>query len=230
MSYTLEYAKSDRSVCNGPKHTCPSKDHGISKGELRLGVEVTNIHGTKWRHWYCTTAKVIENMKSDFPDPSSINGWQDLREEDQERVQRAWDEGDIPENERPASAASNESNKRKEPATDETANKKEALKSAVKGTREKSGKQEVSIQEPSSKKSKMTPEEPKVASFATRNKKVSTDKKSKGEPTRRSGRLTGKKVEEPNEEPKKKQAPKKTEEPKKKETTIKKKEYSILSV
>lgn len=48
-------------------------------------------------------------MKSDFPDPSAINGWQELREEDQERVQRAWVEGEIPENERPESAASNES-------------------------------------------------------------------------------------------------------------------------
>ncbi|GAA5807630.1 hypothetical protein MFLAVUS_001000 [Mucor flavus] len=217
MSYSLEYAKSDRSACNGPKSSCPSKDFGIAKGELRLGVEVLNIHGTKWRHWYCTTPKVLENMKSDFSEPSEINGWQDLRPEDQERVQRAWEEGEIPENERPEPAKEHATaNKRRHsdtPATSETVTqenndedkedvKKETPpKSAVKGTREKSGKQEVSIKEPATKKTKTIPEEPKVASYAYRSKKVNLrEKKSKGEPTRRSSRITAIKKEPVKEE------------------------------
>ncbi|KAI8080588.1 hypothetical protein BDF21DRAFT_419308 [Thamnidium elegans] len=218
MSYRLEYAKSDRSACNGPKSSCPSEDYNIAKGELRLGVEVLNIHGIKWRHWYCTTPKVIENMKSDFSDPSEINGWQDLRPEDQERVQRAWEEGEIPENERPEStkehAAANKRKHTNTPVATETTtqdnknkDKEEEVKkethpkSAVKGTREKSGKQEVSIQEPATKKTKTIPEEPKVASFATRNKKVNLrEKKSRGEPIRRSSRITANKKEPVKEE------------------------------
>ncbi|KAI9245709.1 hypothetical protein EDC94DRAFT_628077 [Helicostylum pulchrum] len=216
MSYRLEYAKSDRSTCNGPKSSCPSEDYSIGKGELRLGVEVLNIHGIKWRHWYCTTPKVLENMKSDFREPSGINGWQDLRPEDRERVQRAWEEGEIPENERPESAKEHATtNKRKHadiPATSETATqenndedkeevkedvKKETPpKSAVKGTREKSDKQEVSIQEPATKKTKTIPEEPKVAAYAYRSKKANLrEKKSRGEPTRRSSRITAIKKE-----------------------------------
>lgn len=43
-------------------------------------------------------------MKSDFSSPSDIQGWEDLQPDDQERVERAWEEGQIPDNELPEPA------------------------------------------------------------------------------------------------------------------------------
>ncbi|KAI8977549.1 hypothetical protein BDF20DRAFT_573965 [Mycotypha africana] len=101
MVYILEYAKSDRSNCNGAKDLCPSRDRTIGKGDIRLGVEVAQFHGVIYRHWTCATPTVIENMKKSAGSVENIVGFDKLREEDQERVRRAWDLGEIPENERP---------------------------------------------------------------------------------------------------------------------------------
>lgn len=35
-----------------------------------------------------------------------MGGWDELREDDKERIQRAWEEGDIPDNEKPEPAHS----------------------------------------------------------------------------------------------------------------------------
>lgn len=43
-------------------------------------------------------------MQQAFANPDQITGWQSLRPDDQERVQRAWDEGEIPANEIPEPA------------------------------------------------------------------------------------------------------------------------------
>jgi hypothetical protein len=44
-------------------------------------------------------------MRSSHSDPSELEGWKDLREEDKERVERAWENGEIAENEKPEPAA-----------------------------------------------------------------------------------------------------------------------------
>lgn len=44
-------------------------------------------------------------MQGAYSEPSEIQGWDTLREDDQERIQRAWDLGRIPENELPEPAA-----------------------------------------------------------------------------------------------------------------------------
>ncbi|KAI7891908.1 uncharacterized protein EV154DRAFT_209362 [Mucor mucedo] len=134
MSYVLEYAKSDKSSCTGKKDDCPSENYKIAKGELRLGVEVPNTGGSRWRHWVCVTSKVIENMQKDYSSPDQIQGWEDLRPEDQERVQRAWDEGEIPQAERPTPAAEHVRPVKKKmaelPATNEPKNKKKSTKTS----------------------------------------------------------------------------------------------------
>ncbi|TFK70796.1 zf-PARP-domain-containing protein [Pluteus cervinus] len=100
-SYRLEYAHSGRSSCKGPK---PCTGTNIPKGALRLGTPV-DFRGNKsfaWRHWGCTTKKVIENIKKNFEDASELDGYEDLKPEDQAKIRQAYRDGhvaneDIPE-------------------------------------------------------------------------------------------------------------------------------------
>ncbi|ORE02771.1 zf-PARP-domain-containing protein [Rhizopus microsporus var. microsporus] len=103
MGYIIE---SDRSHCRGPITICPSPDRRIEKGELRLGVEVERFQGITWRHWTCCTSEVISNMKNALSSPEAMGGWNELREDDKERIRRAWEEGDIPNIEKPEPAHS----------------------------------------------------------------------------------------------------------------------------
>jgi flagellar biosynthesis GTPase FlhF len=114
----------------------------IPKGALRMG-SIVDIRGhtnlcvpapllrvvltwtillpfrSAWRHWGCTTPKIITNMKEKFSSAEDLDGFEDLKEEDQERVRHAWEEGrvadeDIPETARkPADAEDDEKPKRK---------------------------------------------------------------------------------------------------------------------
>ncbi|KAG2068407.1 zf-PARP-domain-containing protein [Suillus decipiens] len=104
--YRLEYASSARSKCKGPK---PCAGSPIAKGELRVGSVVDFRGNTSyaWRHWGCTTAKIISNMKSQFESADELDGFDDLKDEDKERLRKAWEEGkvadeDIPETARKA--------------------------------------------------------------------------------------------------------------------------------
>lgn len=49
----------------------------------------------------CCSDQVFENMRKTISGPEELNGWNELREDDQERVRRGWNEGSIPDNERP---------------------------------------------------------------------------------------------------------------------------------
>lgn len=116
--YRLEYATSARAKCKGAK---PCAGTPIPKGTLRMG-SVVDIRGNTnfaWRHWGCTTPRIITNMKAKFSSAEDLDGFEDLKEEDQERVRRAWEEGrvadeDIPETARkPADAEDDEKPKKK---------------------------------------------------------------------------------------------------------------------
>ncbi|KAG2353646.1 poly polymerase and DNA-ligase Zn-finger region-domain-containing protein [Suillus spraguei] len=92
--YRLEYATSARSKCKGPK---PCAGALITKGELRVGSVVDFRGNTSyaWRHWGCTTAKIISNMKSQFESADELDGFDDLKDEDKERLRKAWEEGKL---------------------------------------------------------------------------------------------------------------------------------------
>lgn len=47
----------------------------------------------QWRHWGCTTAKQFENMKGSFDEAEELDGFEDLKPEDQERVKKAFEVG-----------------------------------------------------------------------------------------------------------------------------------------
>ncbi|KAI0674578.1 poly polymerase and DNA-ligase Zn-finger region-domain-containing protein [Trametes maxima] len=101
--YRLEYASSSRSKCNGPK---PCKGTSIGKGELRFG-SVVDFRGNtsfSWRHWGCVTPKIITNMKNSFDEADELDGFDDLNDEDQDRVKKAWEEGHVASDDVPESA------------------------------------------------------------------------------------------------------------------------------
>lgn len=57
---------------------------------------------SSWRHWGCTTNKIISNFKKSFDNASELDGYDELKPEDQERIDKAWEDGavadeDIPE-------------------------------------------------------------------------------------------------------------------------------------
>ncbi|OBZ77754.1 PARP-type zinc finger-containing protein C2A9.07c [Grifola frondosa] len=82
--------------------------HGstISKGELRVGT-LTDIKGNTtffWRHWGCVTPKIISNMKNSFEEADELDGFDELNEGDQEKVQKAWEEGHVADEDIPETA------------------------------------------------------------------------------------------------------------------------------
>ena len=62
-----------------------------------------------WRYWGCLTPRIIENMKRTFGEGSKLDGYDELRPEDQVKVIKAWKDGhvadeDIPESVRKPAA------------------------------------------------------------------------------------------------------------------------------
>lgn len=49
----------------------------------------------------CTTPKVLANMREAMSSPEELEGFDLLRDEDKERIQKAWDEGEIAKDEKP---------------------------------------------------------------------------------------------------------------------------------
>ncbi|KAI9260831.1 hypothetical protein BY458DRAFT_439903, partial [Sporodiniella umbellata] len=90
--------------CKGPKNLCPRPDRVIQNGELRFGTEGDQPKGVTWIHWTCCTDKLFESMHKTLSNPKEIRGWNDLRDEDKERIQKEWDTGRIFDNENPTLA------------------------------------------------------------------------------------------------------------------------------
>ncbi|ETW75824.1 hypothetical protein HETIRDRAFT_243903, partial [Heterobasidion irregulare TC 32-1] len=104
--YRLEYSANNRAKCKGPK---PCAGTTLTKGSLRVGtiVDFRGHTSYAWRHWGCVTPLIFTNMKQQFNEASELDGFDDLKEEDQERVTKAWEAGhvadeDIPETARKA--------------------------------------------------------------------------------------------------------------------------------
>ncbi|KAJ8081196.1 hypothetical protein AAF712_008836 [Marasmius tenuissimus] len=85
----------------------------ITEGSLRFGTTV-EFHGKQvfaWRHWGCVTREQLENVKAQFEEASELDGFEDLKEEDQERVKKAYEDGHVADEDIPDTA--------REPAGDE---------------------------------------------------------------------------------------------------------------
>ncbi len=105
MPYRLEYSPNNRAGCKGPKPCAGTK---IKKGELRLGtlVEIQGNQSFHWKHWGCSSAKVLRNIqeKEGITDPNDLDGYEDLLPIDQARVQRAFVMGHVAAEDIPESA------------------------------------------------------------------------------------------------------------------------------
>jgi hypothetical protein len=48
-----------------------------------------------FRHWGCVTSKIIENMKNTLGDVEELDGFEELKDEDKDRLRKAWEEGHV---------------------------------------------------------------------------------------------------------------------------------------
>ncbi|RAH72852.1 uncharacterized protein BO66DRAFT_418362 [Aspergillus aculeatinus CBS 121060] len=102
-AYRLEEASSSRAGCQNKE--CKDAKIKIAKGELRHGswVEAGDYQSWKWRHWGCVTPNVIQNLKDaikdisggDETDCSALDGFDELSEENQDKVRRALEQGHV---------------------------------------------------------------------------------------------------------------------------------------
>lgn len=101
--YRVEYASSARSKCKGPK---PCSGTAILKGEMRLGsvIDVRGATSYVWRHWGCVTPKIISNIKNSVGDVEDLDGFDDLKDDDKDRLRHAFEEGKVADADIPATA------------------------------------------------------------------------------------------------------------------------------
>jgi len=67
-----------------------------------------------WRHWGCVTGRIITNIKAKYSEASDIDGFEDLRPEDQNRVTKALEDGEVAQEDIPDSAKKPDDGKEKE--------------------------------------------------------------------------------------------------------------------
>lgn len=68
------------------------------------GGTLTLFSPSSWRHWGCTTPKIFENLKKSLNEASDLDGYDDLSSEDKERVDKAWEDGHVADEDIPESA------------------------------------------------------------------------------------------------------------------------------
>jgi len=142
--YRLEYSGSARAKCKGPK---PCAGTPIAKGELRVGslVDFRGNTSFAWRHWGCTTAKIIANMKKQFESADELDGYDELRPEDQEKVNKAWEDGHVADEDIPETARKPEKDSGSE--TDEEEEKEKAKKKKVTSAKKKKAEKEAATED-----------------------------------------------------------------------------------
>jgi hypothetical protein len=83
------------------------------------------FYSSAWRHWGCVSKKILENAKKVHDDASDLDGFEDLKPEDQAKIVKAWQVGEVADEDIPDSA--------RKPAAEDGAEKpKKATKKATK--------------------------------------------------------------------------------------------------
>ena len=75
---------------------------------------MSHVAYSAWRHWGCTTPKIIANMRKQFESAADLDGYDDLKPEDQEKVNKAWEEGHVAEEDIPETAKKPEGDEEEE--------------------------------------------------------------------------------------------------------------------
>jgi Poly(ADP-ribose) polymerase and DNA-Ligase Zn-finger region len=57
-----------------------------------------------WRHWGCVTSQILANFKKSFESADELDGFEELKAVDKERVLKAWEEGQVADEDIPESA------------------------------------------------------------------------------------------------------------------------------
>ncbi|CCM01220.1 uncharacterized protein FIBRA_03268 [Fibroporia radiculosa] len=140
--YRLEYSSSSKAKCNGPK---PCKGTKIEKEELRFGtlVDIKGNTSFSWRHWGCVTRQIIVNAKKSFDDAEDLDGFEELTEEDQEKIRKAWAEGQVADEDIPDSARKPEGEDAEDDEDEGRPKKKKASAKAKKDAEDDSPKKGV---------------------------------------------------------------------------------------
>jgi hypothetical protein len=126
--YRIEYASSARAKCKGPK---PCAGSAIPKGALRLGtlVDFRGKQAFSWRHWGCTTEKMITNIKAKVGDSAdALDGYDDLNDDDKAKLQAAFESGKVAEEDIPETAKKAEGDEEEAPKKKRAAPKKKKAK------------------------------------------------------------------------------------------------------
>ncbi|KZT52628.1 zf-PARP-domain-containing protein [Calocera cornea HHB12733] len=150
-AYRIEYAASARAKCKGPK---PCSGTPIAKGLMRIGtlVDIQGHQAFQWRHFGCTTAKLMGNILKNVGEIEELDGYEDLTPEDASKIKKAFDTLTIEPEDIPESA-------RKPPADeDEDADGSEKPKpKAKRAPRKKPVKEEDDEEEEPPKKKRRAP-------------------------------------------------------------------------
>ncbi|EGG05148.1 uncharacterized protein MELLADRAFT_88249 [Melampsora larici-populina 98AG31] len=143
-AYRIEYSSNNRAQCNGKKpckgnlkcarlslpYPTPAKNHPlyshagtkITKGEIRVGVWVVfkEAGSFKWRHWGCCTEAMFGNLSTELDGKiEELDGFEDMKPEDQTKIKKAFEVGHVDPADIPASAIAaekeGEENKEEDP-------------------------------------------------------------------------------------------------------------------
>ncbi|KAI9758062.1 MAG: hypothetical protein M4579_003193 [Chaenotheca gracillima] len=173
--YRIEISANNRATCKNKD--CKDQAIKITKGEPRLGtfVEINGNQSWAWKHWGCVTPAQITNIQDSIDgDIDMLDGYDEMPEELQGKIQRAIDEGHVddsdwkgdPEFNRPGMKGMHKRTPKKKKAEneddDEPAETNQTKASGTKRDRTKKDDQEEDV-EPAPKKSKTS---------ATRGKKA----------------------------------------------------------
>ncbi|KAF8528567.1 hypothetical protein JB92DRAFT_770195 [Gautieria morchelliformis] len=90
----------------GTDLSTPRQGTVIPKGALRLGTQIEFRGNTTfvWRHWGCVTPQIIGSFKKSFENPDELDGFEELKAADKERVRKAWEDGNVADEDIPESA------------------------------------------------------------------------------------------------------------------------------
>jgi hypothetical protein len=72
-------------------------------GKFLIGLVSWMLHRT-WKHWGCVSSRVLANIKKFFPDPADLDGYEDLKPEDQQKIKTAYEAGHVAEEDIPETA------------------------------------------------------------------------------------------------------------------------------
>ncbi|KAJ5988951.1 hypothetical protein N7481_004161 [Penicillium waksmanii] len=107
MPYRFELSANNRAGCQTKE--CKDNKVKIKKGELRVGswIDTEKVQYWSWRHWGCTTPRVLLNIKTSIVDSEddkqldfdALDGFDELSPEHQEKIKTALEKGQIEDDE-----------------------------------------------------------------------------------------------------------------------------------